>query len=74
MIPLSKKKGQDIVKIEDIRPIIVRSHLSKIVERAILNKINEMGGHLLKTETYQSGFKMGKSTAKNLTIIIERIM
>ena len=39
LVPLSKEKGKDIVSTSDIRPIVVRSHISKIVEKALLNKI-----------------------------------
>ena len=39
LVPLSKKKGKDVVATSDIRPIVIKSHLAKICEKAILNKI-----------------------------------
>lgn len=39
LIPLSKVKGQDIISIEDLRQIVVRSHLCKIIEKAILARL-----------------------------------
>jgi hypothetical protein len=38
-VPLSKNKGKDMATLMDIRPIIVRSHLAKILEKATLAKI-----------------------------------
>ena len=39
LVPLSKKRNQDTVRLEDVRPIVIKSHLTKICENAILNKI-----------------------------------
>ena len=39
LIPLSKNKGKDMATLKDIRPIVVRSHLAKILEKATLAKI-----------------------------------
>lgn len=39
LIPLSTtKKGETIVEIDKIRPIVVKSHISKIMEMAILHR------------------------------------
>ena len=72
LIPLSKKKGSDVVTLDEIRPIVVKSHISKIMEKTILNKIMKDRGHLLKTSEFQRGFKEGKSTLNNLAEIVER--
>lgn len=48
---------------DEIRPIVVRSHISKIMEKAILAKIKDTCPHLIESKMYQSGFKEGKSTA-----------
>ena len=32
LVPLSKNKGKDQAELKDIRPIVVRSHLAKILE------------------------------------------
>ena len=47
---------------DDIRPIVVRSHLSKIMEKAILERIKTESPHLIQSQVYQTGFKEGKST------------
>jgi hypothetical protein len=39
LVPLSKNKGKDQAELKDIRPIVVRSHVSKIMEKAILERI-----------------------------------
>ena len=50
LIPLSKNKGKDIAALKDIRPIVVRSHLAKILEKATLAKIESTAPHLLATK------------------------
>ena len=52
LVPLSKAKESNNVKVEDIRPIVVRSHLSKIVEKALLERIRKHSWHLLETQYY----------------------
>ena len=39
LVPMSKKSGQDTVNLDDIRPIIVRSHLVKIIEKTLINRV-----------------------------------
>jgi hypothetical protein len=39
LIPLSKNKGKAEAQLKDIRPIIVRSHIAKVMEKALLAKI-----------------------------------
>ena len=36
LVPLQKTQGRGPVSLEDIRPIVVRSHISKVMEKAIL--------------------------------------
>jgi len=36
---LSKNKGKDQAELKDIRPIVVRSHVAKIMEKAIMAKV-----------------------------------
>ena len=59
LVPLSKVKDSNNVKLGDIRPIVVRSHLSKVVEKTLLNRIKLGSWHLLETQYYQTGFKDG---------------
>ena len=71
--PLSKKKGKDQAELKDIRPMVVRSHVAKIFEKAIMAKVAALAHHLLQTRIYQLGFKEGTSTAthvsRHLTLI-----
>ena len=73
LIPLSKNKGKDIASLKDIHPIVVRSHLAKILEKAVLAKIEERAPHLLATKQYQTGFKEATSTATNVTRFLEQV-
>jgi hypothetical protein len=41
LLPLQKTLTKRPVKLDDIRPIMVRSHISKIMEKAILAKVRE---------------------------------
>ena len=63
LVPLQKTATKGPVALDDIRPIVVRSHISKIMEKAILEKINETCPHVIASKIYQTGFKEGKSTA-----------
>ena len=47
LVPLSKNKGKDQAELKDIRPIVVRSHLAKILEKAIMAKVAALAPHLL---------------------------
>ena len=47
LVPLSKNKDKDEAELKDIRPIVVRSHLAKILEKAIMAKVAEAAPHLL---------------------------
>ena len=47
LVPLSKNKGKDQAELKDIRPIMVRSHLAKIFEKAIMAKVAALAPHLL---------------------------
>ena len=73
LVPLSKVKESNNVKVGDIRPIVVRSHLSKIVEKALLERIKKHSWHLLETQYYQMGFKDGQSTAANMSRILHEV-
>ena len=67
LVPLSKNKGKDQVELKEIRPIVVRSHLAKILEKAIMAKVADLAPHLLQTTIYQTGFKEGTSTAAHIS-------
>ena len=51
LVPLSKNKGKDQAELKDIRPIVVRSHLAKILEKAIMANVAALP-HLLQTRIY----------------------
>jgi len=40
------------VGLDEIRPIVVRSHIAKIMEKAILAKMKDEAPHLLATHIY----------------------
>ena len=52
LVPLQKTQTRGPVNLDEIRPIVVRSHLSKIMEKAILTKINERCPHLISSKVY----------------------
>jgi len=73
LVPLSKNKGKDQAELKDIRPIVVRSHLAKILEKAIMAKVAALAPHLLQTRIYQTGFKEGTSTATHVSRLLTQI-
>ena len=73
MVPLQKMLGRGPVGLDEIRPIVVRSHIAKIMEKAILAKIKKEAPHLLTSQIYQTGFKEGKSTAIQASILLQEV-
>jgi len=61
------------VALDEIRPIVVRSHIAKIMEKAILAKIKEEAPQLLESRMYQTGFKEGKSTAIHASRLLQEV-
>ena len=47
LVPLSKNKGMDQAELKDIRPIVVRSHIAKILEKAIMAKVAALAPNIL---------------------------
>ena len=72
-MPLSKIKGSSSATVQDIRPIMVKSHLYKIMEKTLLNKIKQRGSSLLHSSSYQNGFKENRSTGNDLATVVKRI-
>ena len=60
LVPLQKTSTKGPVSLDEIRPIVVRSHVSKIMEKAILEKINTTCPHVIASKMYQTGFKEGE--------------
>ena len=54
----------------EIRPIVVQSHIAKVMEKAILPKIKEEAPHLLASQICQTGFKEGKSTGIHISRLL----
>jgi hypothetical protein len=73
LVPLQKTSTKGPVALDEIRPIVVRSHLSKIMEKAILEKINQQCPHVIATKIYQTGFKEGKSTAIHASRLLNEV-
>ncbi len=63
MVPMRNRSRRGLVGLDEIRPIVVRSHIAKAMEKAILAKISEEAPLLLASQIYQTGFKESKSTA-----------
>jgi hypothetical protein len=53
-------------EVKDTRGITVTSHLLKVIEKVIKNRLDKEQSLLLRTGEYQTGFKEGKSTINNL--------
>ena len=71
LVPLSKVKGEDYVDPGEIRPIMVRSHLSKTAEKAITASIEASHKHHLSTGAYQSTSRRAvASTHINISEVI----
>ena len=52
---------------------MVRSHVAKILEKAIMAKVAVVAPHLLQTRIYQTGFKEGTSTATHVARLLTQI-
>ena len=52
LVPLQKTLTKGPVALDDIRPIVVRSHISKIMEKAILAKVRQSCPHLIESKVY----------------------
>ena len=52
---------------------MVRSHIAKIMEKAILAKMNQEAPQLLASQIYQTGFKEGKSTAIHASRLLQEV-
>ena len=59
--------------LDEIRPIVVLSHIAKIMEKAILAKIKEEAQPLLASQIYQTGFKEGKFTAIHVSRLLQEV-
>jgi hypothetical protein len=46
-VPLSKNKGKDQAELKDIRPVVVSSHLAKILDKAIIAKVSALVPHFI---------------------------
>ena len=73
LVPLQKSFTKGPCGLDEIRPIVVRSHLSKIMEKAILERIKTTYPHLIASKTYQTGFKEGKSTAIHASRLLNEV-
>ena len=52
LVPLTKIKGSSKASIHDIRPIMIKSHIFKVMEKAILLKIKSTKSRLLMSGSY----------------------
>ena len=49
---LFSKTGKEVASLGDTRLITVRTHLLKIIEKAVMHKLQEGGSHILKVGGY----------------------
>jgi hypothetical protein len=68
------KTDSQAVRVDQTRPLMILSHNTKIIEKAVKNKIRELGSRLFDTESYQCGFKKGWSTLDNLAMVLNTLM
>ncbi|KEJ82444.1 hypothetical protein OXYTRIMIC_662 [Oxytricha trifallax] len=73
LVLLGKNQGEQYPEINNTIPIVINSHLSKIIEKVIINKLQERKSELLETGNYQNGFKENKSTHLNLIRLFDHI-
>jgi hypothetical protein len=73
LVPLHKTSSKIPVGLDEIRPIVVRSHASKIMEKAILEKINLTCPHMIASKIYQACFKKSKSTAIHSSRLLNEV-
>jgi hypothetical protein len=73
LVPLQKTFTKGPCNLDEIKPIVVRSHLSKIMEKAILERIKSQYPHLIASKVYQTGFKDGKSTAIHASRLLNEV-
>ena len=73
LVPLQKTFTKGPCSLDEIRPIVVRSHLSKIMEKAILERVKSQCPHLIASKVYQTGFKDGKSTAIHASRLLNEV-
>lgn len=52
LVPLSKVKGSSIASVQDIRPIMIKSHIFKIIEKVLLLRIKNSRSNLLHSGAY----------------------
>ena len=52
LVPLQKTFTKGPCNLDEIRPIVVRSHLSKIMEKAILERIKSTCPHIISSKVY----------------------
>ena len=73
LVPLTKIKGSSTAAIQDIRPIMIKSHIFKVMEKSILEKLKSIKSNMLKSGDYQNGFKEQRSTGNNLAQVVQKI-
>ena len=73
LIALSKST-KSVEKLDNMRPIVIMSHITKILEKAFIAKIKATSSNLLKTGHCQMGFKEACSTQNNFPYVIHNIL
>lgn len=68
---LLSKSDSSFPAINDTRPIVVEQFITKVIEKAIVAKLKKINSIITAKRDYQAGFTEGKSTAQNITKLLE---
>jgi hypothetical protein len=66
LVMLSKRRNEEYVAMQDVLSHIIRSYLSKIVERTLIDRINAAAPHIFTWGGYQLRFTKGRSVMNNV--------
>ena len=67
---LLSKTESSFPKINDTRPLVVETIITKIMEKAIMSKLKCIDAGFVRKREYQKGFTEGESTISNITKLL----
>jgi hypothetical protein len=70
-VSMLSKTNSNTVTTDNMRMIAISSHLTKVIEKIILDRAKMCGLH--DTQTYQTGFTAGESTATNTALLLNNM-
>lgn len=72
-VPLQRKYTKGLVALYEIRSIIFRSHISKIMEKAILECVKSKCPLHIASKVYHTGFKQAKPIAIHSSRLLNEV-